>query len=375
MKKLLSIILAGTIFAAGTLAFATPSTIEINNLIAQGNWQRAHNKLIQVLHEHPNSTYAHYLYGQVLAREGRASDALSELQKARELDPELRFSSSTKQFNAIEEYVRREAQRAAKSNETSLFTRMKWNNPSISVWIGFISVLILVIFLVRRTVLSARSNYMSVQQEHRRTQLKRMTELLNVTRSLRLDVRLSMKDKDGALLSEVDSIESRLCELIDKLTNTNSLVPDHTLEHLESRLKIVQDYSKTRRDLSVVDNQAISGTQSFSSRDQVSVDAQAACIIQAQDNIARQSMQPQSTLVVQQSEDSGRGMGGLLTGMLIGQIIGNSVERVIVDDRHRSNYLDAPLNPRFDTWNSNDDWDDSKIVDIDVGDNGDSEWT
>ncbi|CAG7601858.1 tetratricopeptide repeat protein [Candidatus Vallotia tarda] len=380
MKKLLSIILVGTIISSWTLAFATPSMHEVNNLIVQSNWQKAHSQLIQVLRAYPNSPYAHYLYGQVLAREGWASDALSELEKARMLDPKLRFSSSAEHFNAIEAYVQREAKRVVERNKLSLSTTpVQWHNPSINMWIVFISTLILVLLLVRRTVLRTRLNQNSLKQIHLQAQLKRSTELLNTARSLRLDMRLSMETGQESLLNEVSEIESRLCTLTNELANNHSLVSDNTLKHLESRLRNVRAHSEGQHDLNIATSHAISSTSNSLGKESVSTYAEEAnrCSSYTQDSVARQSTQPQPTVIIQQSGGGGHGISNLLTGMLISQMFKDNPEQVIINNDRQCSHLDAPINPTLDIIShGNEDWSDATNVNIDVSSiDDDSNWT
>ncbi len=68
---------------ASGAAFAAPSASQVERAMAQGNWQQADAELSQVLAEHPNNAHAHYLYGQVLANEGRFADALAQIETFR----------------------------------------------------------------------------------------------------------------------------------------------------------------------------------------------------------------------------------------------------------------------------------------------------
>lgn len=403
MKKLLAIILAGAAIAASAAAFAVPSTREVNNAIARGNWQQAHSQLVEVLRAHPNSAHAHYLYGQVLAQEGRVPDALAELQKARALDPKLRFASSAAQFNAIEARVQQQAEHAVSRSRplpsapailpgtagTAVAPiapplQASRHSPSIGRWIGFVIVLALVVLLVRRTVLRARSNDDSRAKEQRRAQLKHATELLNATRSLKLDVRLSTVPGHEALLGEVDAIETALRELTDKLANHGSPMPDYALEDLKRRLDSARARTEGRAEPNAAAGNAGTGTGKSSSSGNPSVYAQEAERFgHAQGGAAPPTQpqpQPQPTVIVQHPGGGGSSMGGLLTGVLLGQMLGGSREQVIerdviVDDERRCDHPGTQLDPGFDVGRGNDDWGDNTSGNIDVGDNDDSNWT
>ncbi|WP_337691329.1 tetratricopeptide repeat protein [Mycetohabitans sp. B46] len=404
MKTLLAIILTSAAIAASAAAFTVPSTRDVDNAIARGNWQQAHSQLVEVLRMHPNSAHAHYLYGQVLAREGRASDALAELQKARALDPELRFASSAAQFNAIEARMQQQAGRAVSRSgpppSTSAMlpstadtavapiappAHAPHHGPSIGMWIGFVIVLALVVLLVRRTVLRARSNDDSRVQKLRRAQLKRATELLNAARSLKLDVRLSTVPGHETLLAEVDAIETALRALTDKLVNNGSPVPDYALEDLERRLNSARARTEERPDPNAIAGNAGAGTDIPPSSGNPSVYAQEAERFgHARGGAAapqpQPQPQPQPTVIVQQPGGGGGSMGGLLTGVLLGQMLGGSRERVIerdviVDDERRRGNAGAQPDPGFDVGRGNDDWGDDAGGNIDVGGNDDSNWT
>ncbi len=73
-------------------AFALPTVQQIESAMSQGNWQQADAGLSEVLQAHPNNARAHYLYSQVLDREGRYADALAQVQQAKTLDPQIRFT-------------------------------------------------------------------------------------------------------------------------------------------------------------------------------------------------------------------------------------------------------------------------------------------
>ena len=95
MKKFLAALFASLMLVSGA-AFAVPSAQQIESAMAQGNWQQADAGLSQVLQAHPDNARAHYLYAQVLDREGRSGDALAQIQQAKTLDPQIRFTDPTR---------------------------------------------------------------------------------------------------------------------------------------------------------------------------------------------------------------------------------------------------------------------------------------
>src|ERR1700749_1024818 len=62
-----------SLLVVSAAAFAVPTVQQIESAMAQGNWQQADAGLSEVLQAHPNNARAHYLYAQVLDREGRSA--------------------------------------------------------------------------------------------------------------------------------------------------------------------------------------------------------------------------------------------------------------------------------------------------------------
>ena len=110
MKKLFTA-LAASLVLVSSAAFAVPSAQQIEQAMAQGNWQKADAGLTEVLQAHPNNAHAHYLYAQVLDREGRYDDALSHLRQAKSIDPQLKFTDPLR-FASTEARIRGDANRA-----------------------------------------------------------------------------------------------------------------------------------------------------------------------------------------------------------------------------------------------------------------------
>ncbi|UDG82289.1 tetratricopeptide repeat protein [Candidatus Vallotia cooleyia] len=325
MKKLWAIILASTTIAVSTAVFSVPSMREINNVITQENWQKAHNQLVEVLRAHPNSTHAHYLYGQVLAKEGRPQDALSELQKAQNLDPELRFASSVVQFNIIKARVRKQIKAMIARSEVSQSIVEPHYNLSIGVWISCVVIMLaLIALLVRRAVLYTRFRDDSHTQEQRRAQLKRATDLLNATRSLKLDIRLSAVPGHESRLDEIDTIETQLCKLTDQLANNDSPIPDYTLQELERRLDSLQAHAERRNP----PNQITGNSDASNVKQNTSVYTQETEWF----GRIRGGVAPSYSATLQPG-CAGLAIGGLLTGVLLDQTLSSgSRERMIEEE-------------------------------------------
>src|ERR1700761_2148 len=211
MKKFLAAAFASLLLIS-TAAFAVPTAQQIESAMSQGNWQQADAGLTEVLQAHPDNARAHYLYAQVLDREGRTGDALAQLQQAKTLDPQIRFTDPSR-FAQTEARIRRDAERAggAGGNTTSraanpfvqqnapavqqqsamISQAQQRHGPGVGMWIGIIVLIAAIALVLRWTLRRARSQENTRADEDRRAQLKRATDMLNTVRSIKLDVKLS----------------------------------------------------------------------------------------------------------------------------------------------------------------------------------------
>lgn len=393
MKKYVMALAASLMLVSAAAFAAVPSAGQIEQSMTQGNWNQADTQLNEVLQAHPNNAKAHYLYAQVLDREGRPADALAQIQQARTLDPAVKFTDPSR-FNAMEARIRSDANRVNSSTNTSNLsnststsvTRNPFNQgamaaperhgPSMGMWV-LLAVLFAGIALVLRWGLKrARSNDDGQADADRRTQLKRATELLNDVRSLKLDVRLSTQPGHEAMLQEVEGIETQLRQMVEALSNSKNPVPPYAIEDLANQIDSVRARSEGRPDPRA--------TAAPASADGQSVYAQEA------ERFGRNPQgqppyspypQQQPPVIVQQGGGFGGGMGGLLTGVLLGEAMsGGNRERVIerevpVDDdelrRRRGN--DDNNGGGLDFGNGSNDWSDNGGG-VDLGSNDSGNW-
>ena len=110
-------LLGGALLALSVCAWALPTPKDIEASVQAGQLHQAEMQLREVLAEKPQSARAQYELGQVLAREGKFSEAETALQKARQLEPSLKFAASPQQFEALLGKVSA-AQTATKSSHT-----------------------------------------------------------------------------------------------------------------------------------------------------------------------------------------------------------------------------------------------------------------
>lgn len=343
MKKLFAAAFASLMLVC-SLAFAVPSAQQIESDMARGNWQQADAALTEVLQAHPNNARAHYLYGQVLVREGRAADALAQIEQAKSLDPQIRFTDPTR-FAQTEAAIRRAAEQsgAATGRTSNTFAQQNTSSmqqaavappaeqrhgPSMGLWIGVAIVLIAVALVLRWTLRRARTQDDSRADDDRRTQLKRATDLLNAVRSLKLDVKLSTIAGHEMLEKEVEGTEDQLRGLVEALSNSKNPVPPYQLDELEQRVASLKARAEGRPDPYAAQAGASASESAYA--------REAERFGNPPQAPYPYPPQQQPPVVVQQGGGFGSGMGGLLTGVLLGEALNSGRDReVIIDDESR----------------------------------------
>ncbi|ANB72461.1 hypothetical protein AYM40_08870 [Paraburkholderia phytofirmans OLGA172] len=388
MKKFLASAFASLLFVSAA-AFAVPTAQQIESAMSQGNWQQADAGLSEVLQAHPNNAHAHYLYSQVLDREGRYADALAQVQQAKTLDPQIRFTDPSR-FAQTEARIRKDAERAG-GNTTSRAANpfVQQNSPAmqqqsamvpqtpqrhgpgIGMWVGIILLFGVIALVLRWTLRRARSQDDSRADDDRRVQLKRATEMLNAVRSLKLDVKLSTAQGHEALEKEVESTEDQLRGLVETLSNSKNPVPPYQLDELEQRIGSLRARAEGRPDPYAT---PAAGTQQSPYAQEAERFGNPPQAPYPQQGLYQQ--QPQ--VIVQQGGGGfGGGMGGLLTGVLLGEALNSGRERVverdvIVDDETRRRGGDGGNGGGLDFGQGSNDWSDNNGGGVDMGSNDDS---
>ncbi|MEA3128246.1 MAG: hypothetical protein QOF46_41 [Paraburkholderia sp.] len=390
MKKFLASAFASLLFVSAA-AFAVPTVQQIESAMSQGNWQQADAGLSEVLQAHPNNARAHYLYSQVLDREGRYADALAQVQQAKTLDPQIRFTDPSR-FAQTEARIRKDAERAggAAGNTTSRAANpfVQQNSPAVQqqsamvpqapqrhgpgvgMWVGIILLIGVIALVLRWTLRRARSQDDSRADDDRRVQLKRATEMLNAVRSLKLDVKLSTAPGHEALEKEVEATEEQLRGLLETLSNSKNPVPPYQLDELEQRIGSMRARADGRPDPYAA---SAAGTQQSSYAQEAERFGNP-----PQAPYPQQGPYQQPPVIVQQGGGGfGGGMGGLLTGVLLGEALNSGRDRVverdvIVDDETRRRGGDGGNGGGLDFGQGSNDWNDNSGGGVDMGSNDDS---
>jgi hypothetical protein len=383
-KTLTALVLALSL--ASPLAFALPTVQQVEQSMTQSNWQQADAQLTEVLNAHPKNAHAHYLYAQVLDREGRYGDALSQLQQAKSLDPSLSFTDASR-FAQTQARIQSHASQGSGNNvgTRSSSTANPFNQqaaapqkhgPSMGMWIGLIVLIGAIAMVLRWGMRRARARDDGQAESDRRTQIKRATELLNDVRSLKLDVRLSTAPGHEALLKEVEDTETRLREMVEALSNSKNPVPPYAIEDMDKQVASLKARAAGRPDPNAAQPNA-QGDSPYA---------------QEAERFGRNQQQPypqqgpyppqqgQGPVIIQQGGGGfGGGMGGLLTGVLLGEAMSHGRDRVIerdvpVERRDDNNGLDFGNGNGggLDFGNGSNDWSDGGGGGLDLGSNDDS---
>jgi tetratricopeptide (TPR) repeat protein len=400
MKKFLATAFASLLLVSAA-AFAVPTVQQIESAMSQGNWQQADAGLSEVLQAHPNNARAYYLYSQVLDREGRYADALAQLQQAKSLDPQIRFTDPTR-FAQTEARIRRDAERSGdaggnvagraanpfvqqnapavqQQSAMQAPAQAQQHGPGVGMWIGIIVLIGVIALVLRWTLRRARTQDDTRADGERREQLKRATDMLNAVRSLKLDVKLSAAPGHEALEKEVEATEDQLRGVVEGLSSGKNPLPPYQLDELEQRLASLRARADGRPD------PAASAAAGNSQQSPYAREAERfGNPPQAPYPPQQGPYQQQPPVVVQQGGGFGGGMGGLLTGVLLGEALNSGRERVverdvIVDDEARRRGNDGGNGGNgggLDFGQGSNDWNDNGGGGVDMGSNDDSGgWT
>jgi tetratricopeptide (TPR) repeat protein len=399
LSALLTAACVSLALVSGGAYAAVPTATQVETAIQQQNWQKAGTELQEVLDAHPDNARAHYLYAQVLDQQGRYADALKQVEQAKTLDPQVRFTDPGR-FAQTEARIRSDAARAGATQTNTTHNPFaqqssggeqqaalapeapQHHGPSMGMWIGIVVVIAAIALILRWTLRRARSQSDSNADDERREQLKRATDLLNAVRSLKLDVRLSTTPGHEQLEKEVEGAEAQLRDVVQGLSDRKNPVPPYQIDELERQVASLKARAEGRPDPNAA---APMSAQNYSSDSSYAREADA--------NFGRQvppgqqpypypPQQQQPPVIIQQGGGGfGGGMGGLLTGVLLGEALNSGRDRVIErdvivddDERRRGGGGD---NSQVDFGQGSNDWDDGSGGgggDVDMGSDDSGGW-
>lgn len=103
---------------ACAVAWAVPSVQRVQTEVQNGNYAQAETMMREVVDAKPGSAKAHYLYAEILAHNGSFGKASDEAGRAKQLDPDIKFTQPEK-FQAFQKLLERE-QKPVQRSQTSL---------------------------------------------------------------------------------------------------------------------------------------------------------------------------------------------------------------------------------------------------------------
>jgi uncharacterized protein len=171
LSRLFKSLVAGALVFSATLALALPTPKDIEAAVAAGHYTQAETLLREVLQDKPQSAKAHYELGQVLAHEQRYKEAQTELEKAKDIDPSLKFATSPDKFNAVFGKVRDLAAAPTSSvvmapsvtpgthvvTKATQETAPSGSSPLTYVWLAIAGLVVLGLWLRRSAANAAQS--------------------------------------------------------------------------------------------------------------------------------------------------------------------------------------------------------------------------
>ena len=381
MKKLFSRIfvsaaLLGLLGVAPLAQAAPPSLKQVETTLNQGDYGRAQQMLAEVVQAYPRDARARYLYAQVLDRNGQPVDGLQQLAHAQQLDPALKFAQPGR-FAEVQRKIGADAQRASNSgvtpradvgSVTSAVTPLAAAGATEHHGAGF-GMILLVLVLVAVGALMvwgvrrARRNEENRATVSRREQLRQATDLLNGVRALKLDIRLSTQEGHELFASEAQTLESQLLKVIEGLgdgsraaANPTDLPAFEQLGSLSRQFESLKARVEGRPD--PYPPQPAGSGQFANEADRFSQAREAA---------------PQTVIVQQPGGGMGMG-GGLLTGVLLGEMLGGGRDRVVERDVLVDDPRQRPSDPGVDFGQGGNDWNDGGS-NFDVGSDDSGGWS
>ena len=115
MKKLIATV---ALCSLSALAWALPTVQQVETEVAQGHYVQAESMMREVVAAKPTNARAHYVYAEILAHDGKFSVAADEARKARDIDPDVKFTDPEK-FRSFEASLTRAQAPAARNPVTT----------------------------------------------------------------------------------------------------------------------------------------------------------------------------------------------------------------------------------------------------------------
>ena len=374
---MLALSFAGAAFGAATL-HDVEIAVKVNHDEVQGE------KLMrEVVAGDPGNARYHYIFAQILDKNGKHEDALREFNEMKKLDPSYSFEKEPMHVQVFGDKLANETARAgvpAASAAMPAAPRAETRTvPTIPpapdvphksghtmLWV-ILALIVLGVggwFVFRRTAAKDKQEDEARVKALRQDQLKQANALLESVKPLRLDVRMA-SPPNTALLAELDDAEKALIGLIERLSQAPVAqyeidAQSDNLAHLRRKFEGKADPAPQLQPAPepVQDNapqtvyQGGQGT-GFGMPQQVNngVNAGAGAVMGGAVNTVYQPVGYQQGYpqVVQQpmyvEQNSGMGaVGGLIAGVVLGEMMSGHHDREVVREIHEVREVhDAPV--------------------------------
>ena len=106
------------LFISCAVVWALPTVQQVEAEIQQGHYSQAESMMREVVDAKPGSAKGHYIYAEILARNGSFAKAAEETGKAKQLDPDIKFTQPEK-FRAFENLLERELKPASRARTST----------------------------------------------------------------------------------------------------------------------------------------------------------------------------------------------------------------------------------------------------------------
>ncbi|SDV49924.1 tetratricopeptide repeat protein [Chitinasiproducens palmae] len=326
----------GVLCAGPAVSWSAPTVNDVERAVQRGDYPGAEQMLSEVIAAHPSSARAHYLYAQVLDRDGKATQARDEIARARTLDPALGFTDPNR-FRQMEARINADAARASRGQQdvrnptesprrtdappayrsTPAATNSGLGAGGI---LGVIAVLALIAGVLIWSVRRSRGRQARDVEATRLAELKRATALLDQVRAIKLDLKLSTAAQRDGWLAEAQQVEQDLSEIIEQLSQgpdsatAPTQSPAFRLEDLGRQVERLEALAAGRPDPGL-GREAPAGSAYADEANRFGRAGQ-----QSGPGPYYPQQQQQAGPVIVQQPGSGMG-GGLMAGVLIGEMM------------------------------------------------------
>jgi tetratricopeptide (TPR) repeat protein len=342
MKTIGKLMFAGLASMVASLAFAGATMKDVETAVdVNKDYRQAENLIREVVANSPKDARDHYVYSQILHHNGKHDDAVRELAEAKRLDPAISFVKNPSRVAAYEAELNAEVHRYTPAPAQPRVERYT-PPPAVAMpqepipqqkpghtllWVVLILAVLGVagFFFYRRTQAHDQAEDEQRTKAARQDQLKQANGLLETVKPFKLDIRMA-NPANPELLAKVEQVEQELVGLIERLAQTP--VPQAEIDRVEESLAHLHRVFEGKPDPLPSAHHVVDSTQGQSRDDNGFRPVAAAAAPVYQQPIYQQPM-PQTVYV--ENNPGGMGVGGgLLTGMVLGGLMGGGHDREVI---------------------------------------------